>query len=242
MKLSSPCRPALVLVLAALLALPGHAAHPQGTLPEIIDPPFVFDGPVPSTAPVEPQWFADAAFVGDSRTEALATAGLFSPRLRLTQVGLSVRTARAEEGFVVDGSRLPLTQALAQSGCRKVYLMLGASEASWMSGEEFYRDYSALITDLRTCLPNVQIYLQTLIPVTISRATARKPDNDQIAAFSALIRRLARERQVYLVDLAPLFTQSNGALSPDLTTDGYLLNSQGNALWSTYLMEHTVAN
>lgn len=240
MKLPSLCRPALVLALAALLVLPGRAAQPRGTLPEIIDPPFVFDGPVPAAAPVEPRWFADAAFVGDARTESLAAAGLFSPQLRLTQVGLTVRTARSEEGFVVDGRRVPLSQALSQSGCRKVYLMLGLSESAWMSVDEFYREYSALITDLRAALPHAQIYLQTLIPVTISRATARKPDNSQIAAFSALIRRLARERQVYLVDLAPLFTQSNGALSPDLTTDGYLLNSQGNAQWFQYLRTHTM--
>lgn len=230
------------LILALLLSPSSQAVrnpHLQ-TLPQTADPPFVFEGPLPASRPVSVGWFADAAFIGDARLGELLAAGLFQPRLDLTQVGLNVRDVRSGSVFYRDGQRATLQQMLEGSGCGKVFLMLGFNEASWMEEEEFYTEYAALIDDLRKILPEIQIYVQTLIPVTVSRAAARTPGNALLASRSELLARLAQEKKVYLVAVGAGFTEANGALAPDLTYDGLHLTAQGNQRWFDYLRSHTM--
>lgn len=232
----------LTLALALLLSPPGYAlsSSRRQLLPQVVDPPFVFERPLPSSRPVAAGWFSDAVFIGDARLEALASSGLFQPGLALAQMGLNVRDVRSSPVFPLGNSRATLQQMLEGSGFRKVYLMLGFNEAVWMSGEEFYTEYAALIDDLRLLLPGVQIYVQTLIPVTVSRAVASTTDNALLAQRSALLSRLARDKQVYLVSVGEHFTEANGALSPDLSSDGLHLTAEANAQWFQYLRTHTM--
>ena len=109
-----------------------------------------------------------------------------------------------------------------------------------MNEQEFYGEYAGLIDDLREVLPGVQIYIQTLIPVTVSRAAALTPDNLLLSTRSDLLARLARDKQVYLVDVGDCFTELNGALDSNLSTDGLHLTSQGNEQWFRYLRTHTM--
>ena len=112
--------------------------------------------------------------------------------------------------------------------------------AAWMEEETFYREYAALIDDLRRIQPHVPIYLQTIIPVTLSRAAARAPGNDLLAHHSQLLVRLAREKRVYLVDTAAPLTGSNGALPSDYSADGLHLSDEGNKVWLDCLRTHTM--
>lgn len=228
--------------MTLFFSLTGQAAQAPSlrTLPQMVDPPFVFEGPLPASRPVSTDWFSDAVFIGDVRSEELIAAGLFQPGLSLAQMGLNIRDVRSGDVFTLNGQRATLGQMLDGAGCQKVYLMLGFNEASWMGEQDFYEEYSALIDDLRQYLPAAQIYVQTLIPVTVSRAAARTPDNALLASRSALLSRLAQDKQVYLVAVGTYFTEPNGALSPDLSTDGLHLTAEGNAQWFQYLRTHTM--
>lgn len=240
MRLSRLCP--LVLALASALTLSGQgAALPtRRVLPLVVDPPAVFDAPLPASRPVSAGWFSDAVFIGDSRTEGLLSAGLFPAKPALTQMGLNVRALRSGAPFSRGGDKATLRQMLEGSGCGKVYLMLGFNEASWMSGEDFYEDCSLLIDDLRSILPQAQIYLQTLLPVTVSRSASRVPDNALLSRQNAVLARLAQNKRVYLVPVGDYFTEANGALSPGLSADGLHLTAQGNALWFQFLRTHTM--
>lgn len=243
MKLSRLRPLVLGVSLALLLTLPGQAALAPGrspVLPQVVDAPFVFERPIPASRPVSASWFSDAVFIGDARLQELTAAGLFEPGLNLSQMGLNVRDLRSGSLFSRDGERATLRQMLEGSGFQKVYLMLGFNEASWMNEQEFYGEYAALIDDLREMIPGVQIYVQTLIPVTVSRAAAQTPDNLLLSTRSDLLSRLAREKQVYLVDMGGSFTELNGALNSDLSTDGLHLTAEGNEQWFQYLRTHTM--
>lgn len=232
--------PALALVSLLTLSGQGAALPAKRVLPLVVDPPAVFDAPLPASRPVSAGWFSDAAFIGDSRTEELLSSGLFSAGLGLTQTGLNVRDLRSGAPFLLGADRATLRQMLEGSGCGKIYLMLGFNEASWMSGEDFYEDCSLLIDDLRSILPQAQIYLQTLLPVTVSRSASRVPDNALLSRQNAVLARLAQNKRVYLVPVGDYFTEANGALSPGLSADGLHLTAQGNALWFQFLRTHTM--
>lgn len=235
---------ALSLVLVLGLSLPGLAAPAARyrVLPEVADPPIAFDGPLSLRFPVGPEWFSDAIFIGDARLGELAAAGLFQPGLSLAQVGLNLRDLLGGTPFTKNGERASLEQMLEGVEFRKVYLMLGLNEAAWMGEEEFYREYSALIDRLRELLPGAQIYVQTLIPVTLSRAAAQSPDNAVLAQRSALLVGLAQTKRVYLLKVGEHFTGSAGALTPGLSSDGLHLTDQGNQLWFQYLQTHAVGS
>lgn len=240
MRLSRLCP--LALLLASVLTLSGQGAtlSTRRVLPLAVDPPTVYEEPLPASRPVSAGWFSDAVFIGDSRTEELLSAGLFSSGSALTQTGLNIRDLRSGAPFFRDGGRATLRQMLAGDRWNKIYLMLGFNEASWMSEEDFFQEYSLLIDDLRSILPRARIYLQTLPPVTVSRSASRAPDNILLARQNKLLTQLARDKRIYLVTVDACFTEANGALAPDLSSDGLHFTSQGNALWFQYLRTHTM--
>lgn len=232
----------LALLLALALSIPGKAAPSaqQETLPEVVAAPFIFERSLPSSPAVGTDWFSGAVFIGDVRLQELTEAGLFQPGLSLSQVGLNLRDLRWGTPFSRNGVRTSLRQMLEGCSCRRVYLLLGFNEASWMGEEEFYEEYSGLIDDLRRLLPGAEVYVQTLIPVTVSRAAARTPGNELLARYNTLLTRLTRDKRVYLVDVAGYFTGAGGALTPALSTDGLHLTAEGNAQWFQYLRTHTM--
>lgn len=232
---------ALTLALALLPVLPGTAAAPGSyTLPEVVDAPMVFDRPLPASPAVSADWFSDAVFLGGTRTQGLKDSGLLTGGLWLTPEGLNVSSARTEAVFSIDGNKLTLAQVLEGTGYQKVYLSLGLNEASWMDETSFYTAFSGLIDDLRALLPGCGIYVQTILPVTVTRAAARIPDNALLHSRSELLRRLAREKQVYLVDAAAALTAASGALAKEHSqADGLQLNADGNAILARYLRTHT---
>ncbi len=232
---------ALLLVLILIPALPGMAAAPTSrTLPEVADAPMLFDRPIPASPAVDVNWFSDAVFLGGARAQGLKDSGLLNGGLWLTPEGLNVRSARTEAVFSVDREKRTLSQALEGTGYKKVYLSLGLNEAPWMDEASFYTEFSGLIDDLRALLPECGIYVETIIPVTVARAAARTPDNTLLANRSELLRRLAREKKVYLVDTAAPLTAASGALAKEYALeDGLLLSAEGNAVLAQCLRTHT---
>ena len=123
--------------LALLLSLSGQAvqAPSRRVLPQVVDPPYVFDFPLPASRPVSGDWFSDAVFIGDARLAELLAAGLFQPGLTLAQMGLNVRDVRSGGVFSQNGVRANLRQMLEGASFRKVYLMLGFNEADRRAAE-----------------------------------------------------------------------------------------------------------
>lgn len=234
----------LSLGLLLFLCMPvGQAAQaPSRLLPQVVDAPHVFESPLPPSRPVSASWFSDAVFIGDSRLEGLTSAKLFYPALTLSQIGLNVRDARSSAVFVRDGKRATLQEVLEDVSYNKIYLMLGFNETSWMSDKEFYREYSALIDHLRELSPQAQIYIQTLLPVTVSRAAATGTDNSLLANRNRLLTELAREKQVFLVSVGEYFSEPDGTLSTNFSSDGFHLTTSGYTRWFQYLRTHAMAN
>ena len=87
--------------------------------------------------------------------------------------------------------------------------------------------------------PEAHIILQSILPHGAERATWEGRDlllqlpNDRIQAVNTAIAKMAAEEGVDYLDLYPLFADGEGALRPDLTTDGLHLNDRGYLVWRT---------
>lgn len=234
---------ALLLALALLSAASGAAAPAQATLPEVVPAPMVFEGPLPASPAVDPDWFNGAVFLGGVRAQGLQESGLLPAARFLTPEGLNLRSARSEAVFPVDGGRVTLAQALENTGYTRVYLLFGVNEAAWMDENDFYMEYAGLIDDVRALLPGAQVYLLSLLPVTTIRSAARSPDNGLLARRNELVSRLAQEKRVCLIDPASSLTAASGALDRAYSeSDGLQLNSQGNELLAECLRTHTAGD
>lgn len=217
---------------------PAPAQTPE---PEPEPEPIV--GLVPEGEPVEEDWFADAAFLGDSRTDGLRLYSGMKGAAFFSYKGLSVFSIDEKKCIDVDGKKVTALEALAQGEYAKVYVMLGINELGYQNTGAFKDAYRDLVLAIREIEPDADIYLQLQTPV--NEAVAGKKgmadyfNNERIALFNGLITEVAEEQETALVNVWEALADENGALPADLTTDGVHMKRAGYETWYAYLRTHT---
>lgn len=198
--------------------------------------------PVPESAAVEDDYFEDAVFLGDSRTEGFSLYSGLKTGTYLYGVGATVESVFTKKAWPAGGGeKVPLLDALAEADCGKIYLMLGINELGWNRKESFQDQYAKVIDRVREDHPEAEILLQTILPVSAKQdARGSYVNNERIAVYNAVIRDLAEEKECALVDVAEALSGEDGCLPADLNFDGVHLNPAGCKLWLDYLRTHSV--
>lgn len=207
----------------------------------VLEEPF---GPVPESAAVEDAYFEDAVFLGDSRTEGFRLYSGLETGSYFYAVGATVESVFTRKVWPSDGEeKVPLLDALAETECGKIYLMLGVNELGWSRTETFHDQYGKVIDRIREDHPKAEIVLQTILPVS-ARQDARGSyvNNERIGAYNQVIRTLAEEKDCALVDVAEALTGEDGCLPRELNFDGVHLNPAGCKIWLEYLRTHSVGD
>lgn len=184
---------------------------------------YDFSKPVPECSEVDNSYFADAAFVGDSRTEGFYLYSKVKQGKLISYTGLTVFGAVGAKVINVNGTKCTVPEALATGSYSKVYLSFGVNELGYRDTESFYRTYCQLIDSIRATQPNAIIYVQTLIPVNDQRAAAtghgRYVNCQRIQEFNEVIARVANDKRVPLLDLFSAFVV-DGQLPLEASRDG----------------------
>lgn len=199
-------------------------------------------GPVPERAPVEDAYFADAVFLGDSRTDGLRLYSGLKEGTFLCLTGATVESVFTKAAWKQpDGTQIPLLDALAQQECSKIYLMLGINELGW-AGTDIFRDQSVkLLERLRADHPEAEIYIQSILPVSaVQEAKKTYVNNGRIDDYNGVWRELAEELDIAYLEVGEVLTDEDGCLPKDLTFDGVHLNPKGCKVWLEYLRTHTL--
>ncbi len=121
---------------------------------------------VPESAPVDNDYFSDAVFVGDSRTEGLKMYSGLTNATFFSGVGLTVTKVFSDQIVNLNGQYLTVADALKQASYSKVYIMLGMNELGWVYESIFANDYARIIDVIRESHPDAVIYVQSIIPVS----------------------------------------------------------------------------
>ena len=225
------------------------ATEPPQTEPPITKPPAAAAPDsfhpvrVPECETVDDSFFADAVFIGDSRTVGLSLwSGLKSNYY--SEVGLNVSSVQ-KRAYVPSGdSKLTLAEALAQSRFTKVYLSFGINEIGWSSTKAFISTYTNLVNLVKEKLPDADIYVQAILPM--SKKTAESDTyspmggNDKIAEYNEALLDLCESEGLYFVDLCEVFADENGDLNATDSGDGIHLGSKSYHTWADYLRTHVV--
>ena len=206
--------------------------------------PYDFSQPAPEREAVEKDYFADAAFVGDSRTDGFMIYSGIGCGTNLTSNGLSIFKLESKKALKIGGEKYTLLEALEREEYGKVYLCLGVNELGVYNDEGFYQSYLSAIDAIRACQPNAIIYIQGLIPINEEDVAATKgPDylkNDHLRVYNELMFKAAQEKQVVFLDLYTAFADENGTLPAGASRDGVHLKKEYCQQWLAYLQTHTV--
>ena len=208
--------------------------------------PFDFTQDAPETPKVDDVYFADAAFVGDSRTDGLLIYGGMKGAANLTSNGLSIFRLEEKKALTIDGKKYTLLEALALKQYGKVYLSLGVNELGYYDDEGFYESYCKAVDDIRACQPDAVIYIQGLIPLNegVIRQSGGRDylKNDHLRIYNDLMRKTAREKNVVFLDLYSAFVDGDGELPAEASKDGVHLRKDYCRQWIDYLRTHTVSH
>ena len=225
---------------AALSSQPSDEVPPAPAAPL-----YDFSQPAPEGEAVDNSYFADAAVVGDSRTDGFMLYSGVGCGKNLTSNGLSIFKLAEKKVLTIGGEQYTLLEALALEEYGKVYLSLGVNELGLKNDNGFYESYCEAIDAIRLVQPGAVIYIQGLIPLNegqIEEANGNKYNltNDHLRVYNDLMRKAAEEKQVVFLDLYAEFVDENGALPEDVSRDGVHLYKEACQRWLEYLKTHTV--
>lgn len=258
----------LCLALVALWSLPQGrpvqaAAKTPGPTPAVTASPSPTPAPTPIPTPeptAEPdysrpapegeavegdEWFADAVFIGDSRTDGFKLfSGVTKEAAFLDYTGLTVFEVMEDKAVIRDGEeKISVLQALEKHQYGKVYISLGVNELGYWDPNKFADTYAAFIDAVRERQSDAILYIQAIIPVNTELCKTHKQPyyvtNERIAAFNEALFAMAAEKEVCLLRVDEPFLDENGETAKDLSADGVHFTKEGYRLWLDYLLTHT---
>lgn len=202
---------------------------------------YTFGTPVPETEAVDPEYFSDTAFIGDSRTQGLQ---LYSGLKTATFLaGRSINVSSIYTDAVIpdgNGGYETILDALADRQYRKIYIMLGVNELGY-SQDNFIALYGDLIDEIARLQPDALLYIQAIIPVSKTRGEGDPYyNNTRIRAFNAAIAEMAAAKGAYYIDTYGAFADEEGNLPEDATFDGVHFLRDYCERWLQYIQTHTI--
>ena len=195
---------------------------------------------VPESTPVDDSYFADAAFVGDSRTEGLKMySGLDSSQF-FSSVGMDVDKVFTDQVVSLNGQLLTVAQALEQASYSKVYIMLGMNELGWVYESVFADNYARIIDTIRESHPDATIYVQSILPVSQWKDGSNDIyTNANVVRLQKALVAMCEEKGVNYVNVAEGIQDEQGYLPSEATQDGVHLTPEYCQRWMDYLKTHT---
>lgn len=127
-----------------------------------------------------------------------------------------------------------------------IFVMIGINdlihgESDW----DVIENQRRIIRQLRFIHPGSQIVIQSILPHSGESATWEGRDyllqlpNSRIRRINRSLKALADAEGAFFLNLHPLFTDSQGFLRGELSTDGLHLNENGYQVWSTAIQMYS---
>lgn len=224
------------------------AAVPKPTpAPAPTPVPYDYSAPAPASEAVGMDYFADAVFIGDSRTDGLQLYSGITGTTFLSYKGITVFDVmeRTDKKVIkLDGQKYTILEALAKGTYSKVYVSLGINELGYQDSRKFVEEYGKFIDKIRELQPGAEIYIQNLVPVNPEKCTASKQPvwltNIGISYYNTDLKTLCAEKQVIFLTISEALVDENGILPAEATGDGLHFTKSWYKKWLDYLMTHTV--
>lgn len=206
---------------------------------------------VAERAAVDLSYFNDAVFVGDSVSMSLqfycASTKALGNATFLCVGSLSPKNAHwplTSDSLhpVYKGEKLTVEDAVAKTGAKKVYILLGVNSLSF-GLDNCVNDMVLLVEKIQEKSPDAKIIIQSVTPMTSdSPIKGAKLNNAVIAQYNERILALCQQRGWYYVDIAQAVYDENKDLRKSYCSDpatmGIHFNYEADKAWINYLLTH----
>lgn len=193
---------------------------------------------------VEDDYFADAVFIGDSRTVGMYEyGGLEDTAAFYASTGLTVYKLFDSAIVTAPGQKKKITveEALQQNSFRKIYLMIGINEMGTGTVESFAEKYREVVDRLLELQPDAILYIQGIMKVTTERSNQGDYiTNEGIEARNEAISQMADNERIFYLDVNPEICDETGGMTAGYTFDGVHLKAQYVEIWKDFLKAHAV--
>lgn len=218
--------------------------------PVKIDSPFYTDrGKIALTTEykyekADDKYFSDAAFIGDSRMLGLCDySGLKDKADFYCETGFSVYkwTKGATITFQNTGKAVDLKSALKKKTYGKVYLMVGMNDLGYGNSELFAGWLKKMIDMIKETQPKAIIYLMGNLHLSKKVNDPKTTYNNiNVNDKNVSMALLADGVTTFYLDPNSIFTDKNGYLKNDLTSDGCHIYGYCYKDWVDFIKEHAV--
>lgn len=185
-------------------------------------------------------YFADACFIGDSRTVGISQYAGIENATFLCKTSLTIYDYEKPK-LTFNDEKMSVKDILTENQFAKIYLMVGINECGTGTPETFYERYREVVNDIRKLQPNALIFIQANLFVTQSKSDESDSiNNENIAARNALIATLANQKDIFYIDINESSLCDEGALVSDYTWDQVHIKAQYYPVWKDYLLQHAI--
>lgn len=183
--------------------------------------------------------FADAAFIGDSRTVGLQMNTDKPKASFYASIGLNIDSALTDSAITLDnGEKGKVLDAMKQRQFGRIYIMFGINELGWPYPDIFEEKYEELINQIRKVQPDAKIYVQSILPVSYLAANTNAVfTNENINNFNKYIKQAAENTDAVYLDVGSYFKDENGSLPVEASTDGIHFIREYCQEWMNYLAD-----
>ena len=193
---------------------------------------------------VDPTYFSDALFIGDSRTVGLCEYGSVKGNAAfLAKESINVYNILDKELWFTDndeeGWDSTVEDALRDRTFGKIYVALGVNELGIGNTYMYYEKYRELLEMIREYQPEAVIYIQGIMHVSEEKSSSDScRNNTVICQRNYAISTLANGHDIFYIDMNPYVCDANGDLLSDLSGDGIHLKASAYERWDRSLMEN----
>ena len=193
-----------------------------------------WSGPVvkEQEAPMGAAYFADAAFLGNSITSRL----WYYDNDDLLPDGTD--HWYWAESLTIQGA-MPYVAQMPADTFGKVYIGLGMYEVNY-NKDTLRTSFNAVIDQIQASQPGAIIYLMSVTPVSKWCNENRDYKRNAVQNFNRMLQDIAKERQVWYLDVYPALCGEDGFLPSEVTPDGIQMNPEHYEKWFEYLRTHYV--
>ena len=196
----------------------------------------------PDYTNADPSFFDDAVFVGDSISLKLSRYhnGELGNAQFLVQSSYSIYNAINDKMVTTYRGKqyYNLEDAIAQTGAKKVFIMLGMNDLGIFGVNQTLEHYRILIELIREACPDIEIYIQSVTPIWTG-SERKSLNNSNIHEFNFILRFFAEEHGCGFIDIGPYLQDYTGGLAAVYSSDRYVhVTENGIAVWTAALRSY----
>ena len=185
-------------------------------------------------------YFDDALFIGDSRTVGLKKYGTLDNADYFATTGLNLYKIFTTKMKTDEGQEILLDDMLQHQVYGKIYVMLGINELGYNfdTTVEKYREFLAYLFSLQ---PDAIVYVCANLHVNHLRNEVDEVHNNAaINRINEAIAGFADQKNIFYLDVNPMFDDEKGNLSDEYISDDSHLKGKHYEHWCNWYCENVI--